>query len=49
MENAAYFELYNRLSAGWQGQEIDFQSEGKIDLGFSGTEALEIRVWRLTK
>ena len=49
MENAAYFELYNRLSAGWQGQEIDFQSEGKIDLGFSDAEALEIRIWQLTK
>ena len=49
MENAAYFELHNRLSAGWQGQEIDFQSEGKIDLGFSDAEALEIRIWQLTK
>ena len=49
MENAAYFELYSRLSAGWQGQEIDFQSEGKIDLGFSDAEALEIRIWQLTK
>ena len=49
MENAAYFELYKRLSAGWQGQEKDFQSQSKIDLGFSDAEALEIRVWRLTK
>ena len=49
MENAAYFELYNRLSAGWQGQETDFQPEGKIDLGFSDAEALEIRIWQLTK
>ena len=45
MDNAVYFERYKRLSAGWQGQEIDFQSESKIDLGFSEAEALDIRIW----
>ena len=42
MENGAYFELDNQLSAGWQGQKIDFQSEGRIDLGSSDAEALRI-------
>ena len=38
MENGAYFELDNQLSAGWQDQKIDFQSEGRIDLGSLGAE-----------
>ena len=42
MENGAYFELDNQLSAGWQGQKIYFQSEGRIDLGSLGAEALRI-------
>ena len=49
MDNAVYFVRYKRLSAGWQGQEIDFQSESKIDLGFSVAEASDIRIWQLTK
>ena len=42
MENGAYFELDNQLSAGWQGQKIYFQSEGRIELGSLGAEALRI-------
>ena len=42
MENGAYFELDNQLSAGWQDQKIDFQSEGRIDLGSLGAEVLRI-------